>query len=189
MRLVAPRAHYGFGLGMLFIAAIVYVRLTAFKLDPPPDSPLATQPNALSPNPGWLALRHGRRLNEQQTRALGIQLRQFAAQKFWIIAETGEDAPESEQMRFGRQLQEALISAGWIESQKVLQRMGTAGFRERSMYRYSHGGDRGIVIFTAPDSSPAANGLNTALSGLEFKTSFENDENLKGAILIFVGAE
>lgn len=132
---------------------------------------------------------HGRRLSEQQAKMLRAQLKVFGSQKFWIIAETGEYAPQSEQARFGQQLRQTLVLAGWTETQKVRQRIGSAGFRETSMYAYSRGGDSGLLIFAAPDSIVAGKALNMALSGMLFKTSIERDDSLRNAILVFVGAQ
>ena len=128
-----------------------------------------------------------RHLSEDQVKALQIRLQPFARQRFWVIAETGEYAPDSEQARFGRELQHTLTGSGWTASQKVRQRMGNAGFQETMMYPYSHGGDRGLVIYAAPDSMRAGEALNRAISEMAFRSSVDADENLKGAILVFIG--
>jgi hypothetical protein len=130
-----------------------------------------------------------RHLSEGQVKALRTRLQPFARQRFWVIAETGEYAPESEQAKFGRELQQTLIGAGWTASQKVRQRMGDAGFQDTTMYLYSHGGDRGLMIFAAPDSIRAGEVLDHAISEMAFRSSIEADENLQGAILIFIGDE
>jgi hypothetical protein len=130
-----------------------------------------------------------RHMSEQQMKALEALLKPFRSQKFWIIPETGEYAPESEEARFGQELQQALLEVGWIASQKVRQRMGDAGFKETMMYTYSHGGDSGLVTFAAPDSIIAGTALNSAISEMSFRSSLERDDNLRNAILIFVGAQ
>ena len=122
-------------------------------------------------------------------KTLETRLKPFQSQKFWIIAETGEYAPQAEEARFGQELQQALLEAGWIASQKVRQRMGPAGFKETMMYTYSHGGDSGLVIFAAPDSIAAGIALNSALREMSFRSSVESDDNLRNALLIFVGAQ
>jgi hypothetical protein len=66
---------------------------------------------------------------------------------------------------------------------------GDAGFKETMMYTYSHGGDSGLVIFAAPDSIIAGTALNIAISEMPFRSSIERDDNLRNAILIFVGAQ
>lgn len=77
--------------------------------------------------------------------------------------ETDGDTAESEQTRFARQLQAALLSAQWSESQKVMLRKGAAGFQETLMATSSRG-DVGVILFAAPDSLAAARALNTALN-------------------------
>jgi hypothetical protein len=128
-------------------------------------------------------------MTKQQMKAVEDRLKPFRSQKFWIIAETGEYAPQAEEWRFGQELQQALLDAGWIASQKVRQRMGDAGFKETTMYTYSHGGDSGLVIFAAPDSIGAGSALNSAIGELSFRNSVERDDNLRNAILIFVGTQ
>jgi hypothetical protein len=136
---------------------------------------------------GSLASNLGRHLTDQQIMFIGKQLKGFASQKFWIVAETGEYAPESEQMRFGQQLRGALRSALWVDSRMVLQRMGNAGFQENLIYDYAKVGDTGIQIFGAPDCMVAAKALDSTLRSMGFSSTAERDDNLKGAILIFVG--
>jgi hypothetical protein len=131
----------------------------------------------------------GSTLNQQQMKVLETRLKPFGSQRFWIIAETGEYAPQAEKWRFGQQLQQALVQAGWITSQKVRQRMGTAGFKKTTMYPYSRGGDNGLVIFAAPDSISAGTALNIVINEMSFGSSVETDDNLRNAILIFVGAQ
>jgi hypothetical protein len=138
---------------------------------------------------GSLASNLGRHLTDQQVIAIGNQLKGFASQKFWIIAETGEYAPESEQIRFGQQLRQALRLAFWIDSRRILQRMGNAGFQENLMYDYSKVGGIGILIFGAPDCMVAAKALDSALRKMGFNSSAERDDNLKESILIFIGAD
>jgi hypothetical protein len=113
--------------------------LKASKLDSPQVPEQAEGVNALSNSSESFAGSRERHLNAQQSTSLRIRLEQFASQNFWIVAETGVDAPESEHMKFGQQLRIALLSAGWIESQHILQRMGSAGFRRTKMAPYSMG--------------------------------------------------
>jgi hypothetical protein len=104
-----------------------------------------------------------------------------------MVAETGVSAPESEQMKFGQRLRNALLSAGWIESQFILQRIGPAGSRRTKMAPYSHGGDSGVVVFADKASNGAGRRLSAALNGLSIKSSLEPDDTTKDAILIFIG--
>ena len=129
-----------------------------------------------------------RHLSELQVKMVEDRLKPFASQKFWIIAETGEITRDAEEARFGEELRDAVVRAGWIASEKVRQRMGASGFQETMMYSYSRGGDRGLVIFAAPDSMPAGTALNRAISQMPLGSSVERDDNLQNAILIFVGA-
>jgi hypothetical protein len=182
------RARYSAGLfGVFSIFALAYLILTIRKVDSTQDSTAAEPSNALSNDAKSLGGRHERNLYEPETSALRAQLKIFAPQKFWIIAETGIFAPESEQMRFADQLRSLLLSAGWIESRLILQRMGSAGFKESKMASYSRGGDSGIVIYADNASIPAGKRLNIALNRLLIKSSLEVDDNIKNAILIFVG--
>lgn len=130
-----------------------------------------------------------RHVNQQEMKVLETRLKPFGSQRFWIIAETGEYAPQAEKWRFGQELQQALVQAGWITSQKVRQRMGIAGFKETMMYAYSRGGDNGLAIFASPDSITAGTALNIAINELSFRSSVETDDNLRNVILIFVGAQ
>ena len=106
----------------------MYLRLTILKVDSQ-QKPAPTHETNLSKGIESFAVRHTRNLDRHTSRALGTELKQFETQTFWIIVETGRYAPESEQMKFGQQLRSALLSAGWIESQFILQRMGAAGFK------------------------------------------------------------
>ena len=114
-------------------------------------------------------------------------LKQFASQNFWIVAETGLYAPESKQMKFGQQLRSALLSAGGIESQFILQRMGTGGFKRTEMAPYSRGGDSGVVVHADKASIRAGRLLNTTLNELRIRSSLEPGHTIKNAILIFIG--
>jgi hypothetical protein len=146
--------------------------------------------SALNRIPATTELIHERRerhLNENQIAGLVNRLSAFAHQEFWIVVETGGPAPESEQGRFSRELGGALNSAHWIKTQKVWQRMGAAGFRLVQMQGDSRGGDSGIVIFAPPASTSAGEALDRELRLLSIRSSLEPDENLKDAILIFVG--
>jgi hypothetical protein len=164
--------------------------ITFYRTSPQRPAGQAERANALNPAEKRSLVRTGgRHLTDEQIRTIGSQLKRFVSQKFWIISETAEYAPESEQMRFGQQLQQALHSAFWVESRKVLQRMGSDGFKEISMYDYSKVGGRGVLILGAPDSIAAANALDSELRGMGFNSSAEEDDNLKGAILIFIAAE
>jgi hypothetical protein len=133
-------------------------QLSILKVDSQAVPVRADGPKAL-PKDTEFAASPGRHLNGRQSNALGIQLKQFASKKFWIIAETGIYAPESEQMRFAEQLRSALLAAGWMESQFILQRMGTAGFKKTKMAPFSHGGDSGVVVFADKASMPAGTRL------------------------------
>jgi hypothetical protein len=128
-----------------------------------------------------------RHLNGDQIGGLVNSLRAFAHQEFWIVVETGGPAAVPEQVGFSRELGAALNSAHWIKTQKVWQRMGAAGFQQVQMQDYSRGGDSGIVIFAPAASTSAGEALNRELRRLSVRSSLEPDENLKGAVLIFVG--
>ena len=185
---MAQRTRYGIGtLGVLAVIVLAYFRLTLLKLDSPRVPEQAEGVNALSKSSESFAGSRERHLNVQQSTSLRIQLKQFASQNFWIVAETGVDAPESEHMKFGQQLRIALLSAGWIESQHILQRMGSAGFRRTKMAPYSHGGDSGVVIHADNASIGAGRRLNAALNGLSIRSSVEPDDTMKNAILVFIG--
>jgi hypothetical protein len=80
-----------------------------------------------------------------------------------------------------------LHSAGWIESQFILQRMGSAGFKRTKMAPYSRGGDSGVVIRADRASLPTGTRLNTVLNELSLRSSLEPDDTIKNAILIFIG--
>jgi hypothetical protein len=67
--------------------------------------------------------------------------------------------------------------------------MGSAGFKENSMYDYSKVGGTGVLIFGAPDCMVAARSLDSAVKGMGFNSSVEQDDNLKNAILIFIAAD
>lgn len=200
---IRPRQRFGFTVGLValiccFGALVRYQAISACPSHSQPTDPLKalagighqTQSKKLSDNPGpsnpWLAAR-GRRLTDQQIREVGDQLKTFPSQRFWIVSETDGDTAESEQTRFARQLRAALFSGQWTESQKVMQRKGGDGFVETSMASYSRGGDMGVVLFAAPDSIVAATALNAALTSMLIRTSLEPDDNLKSAILVFVG--
>lgn len=204
-------AHQGITLGVGLGLLVCYIGITFHKIVPNVPKADVTQlrasdsskslasidiqrgGNTSAANPGnkdeLLVTPGGRRLADNQIRTLGNRLSAFALQRFWIVAETGVYAPQSAQMTLSRQLQDALLSARWIQSQKVLQRIGTAGFKETSMEPYSRGGDTGVVLFAAPDSMAAGGALNTQLSGMSIRSSLEQDDNLKRAILIFVGTQ
>jgi hypothetical protein len=173
-------------LSVLAVLALAYLKLTILKVDSQAVPVRTDGPKAL-PKDTEFAASPGRHLNGPQSSALGIQLKQFASQKFWIIAETGIYAPESEQMRFAEQLRSGLLAAGWIESQFILYRMGTTGFKKTKMAPFSHGGDSGVVVFADKASMPAGTPLNTALKALSIRSSLEPDDTMRNAILIFVG--
>jgi hypothetical protein len=184
---MAQRTRYGIGtLGVLAVIVLAYFRLTLLKLDSPQVPEQAGEVNRSKSSESFAGSRE-RHLNAQQSTSLRIQLEQFASQNFWIVAETGVDAPESESMKFGQQLRIALLSAGWIESQHILQRMGSAGFRRTKMAPYSHGGDSGVVIHADNASIGAGRRLNAALNGLSIRSSVEPDDTMKNAILVFIG--
>jgi hypothetical protein len=186
---MTTRVYQRIGLSIVLVALFWYLRVTVFKPGPTTAEQSIEHANAANPNAIQIvAPPRGRHLSEQQISALGVRLRAFRAQKFWIIPETGEYAPQAEEWIFGQELQQALLAAGWIASQKVRQRMGRSGFKETMMYTYSHGGDRGLLVFAAPDSMPAGTALNSAISEMSFRSSVERDDNLRNAILIFVGA-
>ena len=124
---------------------------------------------------------------EDQIGGLVNGLRAFAHQEFWIVVEDGGPAAAAEEVGFSRELGAALNSAHWIKTQKIWQRMGAAGFQQVQMQDYSRGGDSGIVIFAAAASTSAGEALNRELRRLSVRSSLEPDENLKNAILIFVG--
>ena len=185
---MAPRTYYGIGLlAVLSVIVTGYVYLTFLKIDSPLNIEGTDGRNALTrriePLPG-IRQRH---LSVQQSASLRIQLGRFASQNFWIVAETGIYAPESEQMKFGQQLRNALLSAGWIESRFIRQRMGTHGFKQTEMAPISHGGDSGVVIFADHASIGAGERLNLALNALRIRSSVEPDDTMKNAILIFIG--
>lgn len=187
-RRMALRTQYGIALvTVLIVIVLAYLKLTMLKVDPPRDPERTDRVNALAKNTEWSASDRQRHLNAQQSASLRIQLEQFASQKFWIIAETGLYAPESEQMKFGQQLGGALLSAGWIESQFILQRMGSAGVKTTKMATFSHGGDSGVVIRADRASIAAGRRLNTVLNELSIKSSLEPDDTMKDAILVFIG--
>lgn len=56
-----------------------------------------------------------RRLSLEQVRALVAGLRQFAGERFWVVTQTDDRDPGSEQMVFSSQLSAILIEAGWIK--------------------------------------------------------------------------
>ena len=141
---MAQRTRYGIGtLGVLAVIVLAYFRLTLLKLDSPQVLEQAEGVNALSKSSESFAGSRQRHLNAQQSTSLRIQLEQFASQNFWIVAETGIDAPESEYMKFGQQLRIALLSAagssrsiffnGWgrpVSGERRWRRTVTAGIVE-----------------------------------------------------------
>jgi hypothetical protein len=186
---MATRASHRIGLSIALCALFCCLGVSVFKPGRTVGAGDSRHPEVANQADIRSAILRGRRLSEQQVKILRAQLKVFGSQKFWVITETGEYAPQSEQARFGQQLRQILVLAGWIETQKVRQRMGSAGFRETSMYAYNRGGDSGLLIFAAPDSIAAGRALNTALRGLLFRTSIERDDSLRNAILVFVGAQ
>lgn len=179
----------GFSLGSLVVIGLLYFKLHGLsKSERSTATPHIGRGGAEPADLPWSFPPGTRHLSELQVKAFENRLKPFASQRFWVIAETGEVAPQAEEARFGEELRNALVRAGWLASQKVRQRMGRAGFQERTMYRYSHGGDSGLVIFAAPDSMRAGTALNSAVSRMLFRTSVERDDNLQHAILIFVGS-
>src|SRR5215471_4644495 len=95
--------RYSIGLlGAVAVLALAYLKLTILKVDSQAVPVRTAGPKALQKDTEFAAS-PGRRLNGRQSSALGIQLKEFASQKFWIIAETGIYAPEPEQMRFAEQ--------------------------------------------------------------------------------------
>lgn len=187
---MGTRVYQRVGLSIVLVALFWYLWAAVFKPGPTTVARAIEHTDAANPNAiQVVAPSRGRHVSEQQMKALEGRLKPFRSQKFWVIAETGEYAPQAEEWIFGQELQHALVGAGWIASQKVRQRMGDAGFKETMMYRYSHGGDSGLLIFAAPDSITAGTALNSAVSELSFRSSVERDDNLRNAILIFVGAQ
>ena len=185
---MVSRTRYGIiVLGILTVLVLVYLRLTILKVDSQQEPAPTHETKSLSKGIESFAVRHTRNLNDHESRTLGIELKPFATQNFWIIVETGLYAPESEQMKFGQQLRSALLSAGWIESQFILQRMGAAGFKRTKMASYSRGGDSGVVVRADNSSTPAGRRLNMMLNELSIRSSFEPDDTMKNAMLIFVG--
>jgi hypothetical protein len=185
---MALRTRYGIGLlGVLSVIVLAYLRLTLLKVEAPQDPAPAEGINTPSKSTESFPGRRERNLNAQQSTSLRIQLEEFASQNFWIIAETGVYAPESEQMKFGQQLSRALRSAGWIESESILLRMGSAGFKATKMMPYSRGGDSGVVVRADKASFRAGRRLNAALIELSIRSSLEEDDTMKNAILIFIG--
>jgi hypothetical protein len=187
---MALRAHCGFALlGVLGVIVLAYLRLTILKIDPTQE-PTETQPaRDLSKDSESFAANRLRNLDDHQCEILSIQLKEFAAQRFWVIAETGLYAPESEQMKVGQRLRKALHAAGWVESQFVLQRQAAPGFKSTKMAPYSRGGDSGVVIRADRASIPAGRRLNAVLNELSVQSSLEPDDTMKNAILVFVGDE
>lgn len=190
---VRTRAAIGVSIVLVVLGAFVrylgLVGLLIFKSGPTTAAQTAGHDSANSTNVHSPALPRARHFNQHQMKVVETRLKPFGSQRFWIIAETGEYAPQAEKWRFGQQLQQALVQAGWITSQKVRQRMGTAGFKETTMYPYSRGGDNGLVIFAAPDSISAGTALNIVINEMSFGSSVETDDNLRNAILIFAGAQ
>jgi hypothetical protein len=189
------RTPAAIGVSIVLVVLVAFLRylgligLLIFKSGPTTAAQTAGHDSANSTNVHSPALPRARHFNQQQMKVLETRLKPFGSQRFWIIAETGEYAPQAEKWRFGQQLQQALVQAGWITSQKVRQRMGIAGFKETRMYPYSRGGDNGLVIFAAPDSISAGTALNIVINEMSFGSSVETDDNLRNAILIFVGAQ
>jgi hypothetical protein len=189
------RTPAAIGVSIVLVVLVAFLRylgligLLIFKSGPTTAAQTAGHDSANSANGHSPAPLRARHVNQQQMKVLETRLKPFGSQRFWIIAETGEYAPQAEKWRFGQQLQQALVQAGWITSQKVRQRMGTAGFKKTTMYPYSRGGDNGLVIFAAPDSISAGTALNIVINEMSFGSSVETDDNLRNAILIFVGAQ
>ena len=182
-----PRSPSHFISGcVLCIILIAYLSLTLQKVNRWSEDPAPTEAKVL-PSSELPGEGSGRHIPEQSAASLATQLKPFASQRFWIIAETGGTAPDSEQVKFGQQLRSALRSAGWIESEFMLQRHGAAGFQTTKMEPYSRGGDKGVLILTDRTSLRAGSKLNAALSALSLESELQTDANLKNAILILVG--
>ena len=190
---MSSRLSQQIGLGIVLILLVSllsylgFLGLLIFKVRATSSGPDSEADAGGSPDLRAATLPKIRHVSEDQVKALQNRLQPLALQRFWVIPETGEYAPESEQARFGRELEHTLIGAGWTASQKVRQRIGNAGFQETMMYKYSRGGDRGLVIVAAPDSIRAGEALSRAISEMGFRSLTEADENLQGAILIFIG--
>ena len=180
-------SFYRIGLGLTLAILFWYTRAKIATSGPERVTDAEPPKLASGPSASWNANVNQRNLTEQPSRSLGTNLRASAFQHFWIIPETGVYAPESEQTKFGQELRKALLSAGWIESQVVLQRKGAAGFQRTKMAIESEGGDSGVVLWAARDSIAAGRALNTALNGISIMSSVEPDDNLRKAILIFIG--
>jgi hypothetical protein len=127
------------------------------------------------------------RLSAIQTAGIPEKLKAFAPQRFWIVLETAGPAPRSEPENFAHQVEEQLRSAGWVKTRTVWQKMGDAGFRKVEMQDYSKPGDSSVFIVTPLASKHAAKMLSSTLRQAGIASSFELDENLRGAILFFIG--
>jgi hypothetical protein len=120
-----------------------------------------------------------RELTAAERQTVTKSMKVFAGQKFAIITETNDYDRGSEQMIFSGTLRTLLLSAGWVEDQKI-----SGGLI------YSRVSDAGVVIGVAPDSQGmrAARRLSNALTGVEIQNRVGVYSDARYGILIWVGS-
>ena len=126
--------------------------------------------------------RKDRAMTQEQAESLRDAMRLYAGQRFWVLIQTNDYNPNSEQMRLGSQLKEILKSAGWIEDGTIAKNL---------MYRPLT--DSGVSIGfgadsnTNPKGDTVAKALSIGLSAIHIDSSLEPFSDISNGLLIDVG--
>lgn len=126
-----------------------------------------------------------RRLTPDQQRSLASGLKPFVGERFWVITETNDRDPGSEQVRFSEQLSATLVAAGWTKEAYPGWTMTDA-----PLPIFRHVTTRGVEI-GYPDGNAgalrAAQALASGLTAANVDNAVVPFSDLRAGILINIG--
>jgi hypothetical protein len=88
-------------------------------------------------------------LPSEKARELGARLRERAGKRYWIITQSNDQAPSSEQVRLYRQLDTIFTDAGWTKSIRLFAHSTI------DMPEFVGVSDRGLFIWHSQDHAAA----------------------------------